>query len=150
MPRTASLLGGDGNGGAYDWGNMVLDPDASTPDIQRQAIGALTHDTGVAVHTYYAYSGSGAYNRDVPIALTNTFRFSNARYASNNSNSSIPSPNLNNMINPNLDARFPVLLGIIDTYINGHEVVVDGYGYNCLYLIPSPQPGLDGDRGRLV
>ena len=83
--RTAFLLGGDGNGGAYDWNNMVLDPDASTSDIQRQAIGALTHDTGVAVHTYYAYSGSAANNSDVHFALTNTFGFSNARYAYNDS-----------------------------------------------------------------
>ncbi len=60
---TESLRGGAGIGGAYDWGNMVLDPDASTPDIQRQAIGALTHDAGVAVHTNYAYSGSGAYSQ---------------------------------------------------------------------------------------
>ncbi len=83
LPRTASLLGSDGYGGAYDWGNMVLAPDDNTPDIQRQAIGALTHDTGVAVQTSYALSGSGAYNRDVPFALTNTFGFSNARYAYN-------------------------------------------------------------------
>ena len=48
------LIGGDGSGGAYDWSNMVLDPDGSTPDLQRQAIGALTHDAGVAVHTSYA------------------------------------------------------------------------------------------------
>jgi hypothetical protein len=33
------------------------------------------------------------------------------------------------MINPNLDARFPVLLGVVATTI-GHEVVVDGYGYD--------------------
>ena len=66
--------------------------------------------------------------------MTNTFGFSNARYAYNNSYYSIPSPNLNNMINPNLDARFPVLLGIIDASVIGHEVVVDGYGYNIATL----------------
>ena len=60
----------------------------------------------------------------------NTFGFGNARYAYNNSYYSIPGPNLNNMINPNLDARFPVLLGIIDASVIGHEVVVDGYGYD--------------------
>lgn len=129
--RTAFLRGGDGDGGAYDWANMVLDPDAITPESQRQAIGALTYDTGVAVKTFYSFSGSGANNRDVPSALTNTFGFSNARYAYNNHpNLSIPSPNLNHMINPNLDARFPVLLGIIDASNLGHEVVVDGYGYS--------------------
>ena len=125
---TESLLGGAGIGGAYDWGNMVLAPDANITTTQREAIGALTHDTGVAVGTNYTSSGSSAYNSVVPFALTNTFKFSNARYA-NNSNYSIPGPNLNNMINPNLDAQFPVLLGIIGTTI-GHEVVVDGYGYD--------------------
>ena len=129
LPRTAFLLGGDGNGGPYDWVNMVLDPDENTGDIQRRAIGALTHDAGVAVHTSYTGSGSGAYNKNVPSALTDTFGFSNARYAYN-SKLNIPSANLNNMINPNLDARFPVLLGIIDPITLGHEVVVDGYGYN--------------------
>ena len=130
----AYLLGGDGDGGAYDWVNMVLDPDASTLPIQRQAIGALTHDTGVAVQTSYTASASGANNQYVSSALTNTFGFSNARYAYNNSYYSIPSANLNNMINPNLDARFPVLLGIIDASILGHEVVVDGYGYSSATL----------------
>ena len=60
--RTTWLLGGSGAGGAYDWNSMVLDPDPTTPETNRQAIGALTHDTGVAVHTYYADSGSGAKN----------------------------------------------------------------------------------------
>ena len=130
----AYLLGGDGNGGAYDWFNMILDPDASSLPIQRQAIGALTHDTGVAVQTSYTASASGANNQYVSAALTNIFGFSNARYAYNNSYYSIPSANLNNMINPNLDARFPVLLGIIDASILGHEVIVDGYGYSSATL----------------
>ena len=51
---SAFLLGGDGNGGPYEWASMVEDPDENTGDTTRQAIGALTHDTGVAVQTYYA------------------------------------------------------------------------------------------------
>jgi len=131
--RNAWLRGGDGYGSAYDWANMVLDPDSATPEIKRQAIGALTHDAGVAVHTNYTDTGSGAYNRYVHVALKDTFGFGNARYAYN-SNYSIPSANLNNMINPNLDAQSPVLLGIIDAATNGHEIVVDGYGYNSSTL----------------
>jgi hypothetical protein len=130
----AYLRGGDGNGGPYNWGSMVVDPDASTPDSARQAIGALTHDTGVAVQTSYTASASGANNQYVAGALKNSFGFSNVCYAYNNSYYSIPSANLNNMINPNLDARFPVLLGIIDASILGHEVVVDGYGYSSATL----------------
>lgn len=133
-PTPAWLQGGDGNGGPYNWGSMVLDPNVNTGDTERQAIGALTHDTGVAVQTSYALSGSGAYNSNVLTALTNTFGFSNARYAYDGSYYSIPIANLNNMINPNLDARFPVLLGIIDPNVTGHEVIVDGYGYNSSTL----------------
>jgi hypothetical protein len=129
-PTTESLLGGAGIGGTYDWGNMVLAPDANITTTQREAIGALTHDAGVAVGTNYTVWGSSAYNSAVPLALTNTFKFGNAHYAYNNSYYSIPGPNLNHMINPNLDARFPVLLGIIDASTIGHEVVVDGYGYD--------------------
>jgi len=128
------LLGGDGNGGPYDWASMVEDPDENTGDTARQAIGALTHDTGVAVQTSYAALASGANNGIVPSVLMNTFGFGNARYAYNNSYYSIPGPNLNSMINPNLDARFPVLLGIIDASVIGHEVVVDGYGYSSATL----------------
>ena len=127
---SAFLRGGDGNGGPYEWASMVEDPDENTGDTARQAIGALTHDTGVAVQTSYTALASGANNGIVPSVLMNTFGFSNARYAYNNSYYSIPGPNLNNMINPNLDARFPVLLGIIDASVIGHEVVVDGYGYS--------------------
>ena len=58
---------------------MVLDPDASTTDTQRQAIGALTYDAGVAVHMRYRLS-SGAYTIDVPLALTGTFGYGNAIY----------------------------------------------------------------------
>ena len=112
---------------------MVLDPDASTPDIQRQAIGTLTHDAGVTVHMSYNNLASGAYTRNVPIALTDVFGFSNVRYAYN-ANYTIPSANLNNMINPNLDAQSPALLAILDDSNNGHMVVVDGYGYSVSTL----------------
>jgi hypothetical protein len=130
VPTNAYLRGGDGLGGPYEWASMVEDPDANTGDTARQAIGALTHDTGVAVQTSYTALASGANNGIVPSVLMNTFGFGNARYAYNNSYYSIPGPNLNHMINPNLDARFPVLLGIIDASVIGHEVVVDGYGYS--------------------
>jgi len=128
VPRNAWLRGGDGNGGPYDWTNMVLDPDASTGDVARQAIGALTHDAGVAVQTSYAYDGSGSFTRHVPVALTGTFGYSNAIFGAN-SIYNIPNGNLLTMINPNLDAAFPAILGILDNANTGHEVVIDGYGY---------------------
>jgi hypothetical protein len=134
VQKTASLRGGDGAGGPYDWNNMVLDPDANTTEIQRQAIGALTYDAGVAVHMWYAADGSGAYTWDACRALLDTFGYNNAKYGNNWPNGSIPSANLNNMINPNLDAQFPAILGITDNKNNGHEIIVDGYGYNVSTL----------------
>jgi hypothetical protein len=110
---------------------MVLAPDVNITPTQRQAIGALTHDAGVAVHMDYAALGSGTDAIYIPTALKETFGFSNAIYAYNNS-STIPSPNLNHMINPNLDAQFPALLAIMGAI--GHAVIVDGYGYNVSTL----------------
>jgi hypothetical protein len=128
IDRTVWLLGGDGNGGPYAWSNMPLDPNATTSVLERQAIGALTHDTGVAIQTSYKTSGSGAYNRNVPGALTGTFGYANAIFGAN-SIYNIPNGNLMNMLNPNLDASYPTMLGILDNTSIGHEVVVDGYGY---------------------
>ena len=105
------LLGGDGSGGLYAWSRYGREPDASTSDTARQAIGALTHDTGVAVQTSYTASASGANNQYVAGALMNTFGYSNACYAYNNSYYTIPSANLNNMINPNLDSPAPGPVG---------------------------------------
>ncbi len=133
MYTRVPLRGGDGAGGPYDWNNMVLNPDASTTDIQRQAIGSLTYDAGVAVHMQYTATSSGAYTKYVPIALKDTFGYGNAVYGNNYPNS-MPATNLLNMINPNLDARYPALLGIIDAIGNGHEIIVDGYGYNLSTL----------------
>ena len=136
VQQNCYLRGGDGAGGPYNWNDnfMVLDPNANTTDPQRQAIGALTYDAGVAVHMQYADGGSGAYTNNVPTALTGTFGYANAQYGYDSNYPSIPSAYLINMINPNLDAKYPAILGINDTANNGHMVVVDGYGYNVSTL----------------
>ena len=48
------LRGGDGAGGPYAWNQMVYVPGASATEQQRQAIGTLTADIGVAAGTSYA------------------------------------------------------------------------------------------------
>jgi hypothetical protein len=132
VTQPARLRGGDGSGGPYDWANMVLSPDASITEVQCQAIGALTYDVGVAVHMQYTLSSSGAYSQYVASALTGPFGYSNARFGTNY-NYSLPSANLTSMINPNLDAGFPAILGISSSG-SGHEIGVDGYGYNSSTL----------------
>lgn len=128
-PRTGCLRGGDGYGGPYAWADMVLDPDCSTTEAQRETIGALCSDVGVSVNMNYCSGGSGAY-LDNAKSLKNTFGYSNA-VEGNNRGANI-GVGLNGMINPNLDAGFPVLLGIVGT--SGHAIVADGYGYHTAVL----------------
>jgi sugar lactone lactonase YvrE len=123
-----SLRGGDGNGGPYDWGNMPLDPSGGANSTQRAAIGALTCDAGVAVHMGYMPTGSGASASDAKTALVSTFKYGNAVIDERtNLNGGVA---LTGMINPNLDARLPVVFGI-DNSSGGHCVVCDGYGYDA-------------------
>jgi PKD repeat protein len=115
-----SLRGGDGLGGPYQWSLMPLVPGVSTTEQQRQAIGALTADIGVASRTAYAAGDSSAY---LPKSvLESVFHYANAIGAMG-IDSQFP-----DQVLPNLDSRFPVYL-----LINGatnHAVVCDGYGYN--------------------
>ncbi|MCK4886670.1 MAG: C10 family peptidase, partial [Planctomycetes bacterium] len=131
LSQTAYTRGGDGSGGPYNWGDMVLDPDCSTTLAQHQAIGALCYDAGVSVGMDYASAGSGADTMATKDALTSTFGYSNARKGYN-SGSNIGA-GLNGMVNPNLDAGLPVIFGITGSS-GGHAILTDGYGYNSSTL----------------
>jgi streptogramin lyase len=122
------LRGGDGKGGPYDWADMPLDPINATP-VQCAAIGALTYDAGVAVHMQYSdtVSGSTASLNDAQTALLTTFKYANAIITE--ASTINVGFDLQDMINPNLDAHRPVVFGI-DNLIGGHCIVCDGYGYS--------------------
>jgi hypothetical protein len=125
--RSESLRGGNGTGGPYNWGNsMPLVPSSSTTDDQRQAIGALTHDAGVSVNMIYSNTGSGADTNEAADAFRSVFMYSNAKKGYN-SGSNLPPTQRDNMVNPNLDAGYPIIFGI--TGAGGHAIVCDGYGY---------------------
>jgi len=123
--RQQTTRGGDGLGGAYDWSQMPLVPNATSTDAQRQMIGALTFDAGTAVNMNYASDGSGAYMTTATAALRTTFKYSNAIFGSNAGE--LTGNGLAEMVQPNLDAGFPVLFGISGD--GGHAIVCDGYGY---------------------
>lgn len=126
-PLTYYLLGGNGSGGPYLWDNMPVVP-PSTPSLaQRQAIGALIADAAASVQMSYTATNSSASPRNAKNALLSTFKYANAVYGANG-NANIGA-GLTNMLNPNLDARCPVLLSIQRTD-GGHAVIADGYGYN--------------------
>jgi len=131
--RSESLRGGDGSGGPYNWSSMTLDPDASTGTTARRAIGALTHDAGVSVNMKYTTGGSSSDTLDAADKLIDTFYYSNARKGLNSYNN-ISGAKLNLMLNPNLDAKYPAIIGVTRPGGDGHAIVIDGYGYNLSTL----------------
>jgi uncharacterized repeat protein (TIGR02543 family) len=141
VAQTTQLLGGNGTGGPYQWTNMPLSPNNPNTN-QAMAIGYLTHDAGVAINMAYTSNNSASTTYLARQALRNTFKFANAAYYENEG-SGITGPDLMNMINPNLDARLPVMLGV--EYDGGHSVVCDGYGYSSSTLFHHLNLGFAGD-----
>jgi hypothetical protein len=141
VAQPASIRGGNGAAGNYDWANMAADPLASgVNETQRQAIGALTYDAGVSVGMSYspmANGGSSADTLDAATAFRNTFKYTNAKNAFNDWNN-FRFADLYDIVNPNLDAGYPVLFGIRRPVAGGshgyHAIAADGYGYHLLTL----------------
>ncbi|MHC4123532.1 MAG: C10 family peptidase [Planctomycetota bacterium] len=123
-PQTAYL-----RGGPYNYSNMPLNPLNGTTEAQRQAIGELCYDAGVAVEMQYTAYSSGAFMDTARNEIVDTFNYNNAIYASD-WRYGLSKSKLNGMINPNLDSGNPVLLGITESGVpGGHAVIADGYGY---------------------
>ncbi|MBN2593726.1 MAG: C10 family peptidase [Sedimentisphaerales bacterium] len=145
--QNTNTRGGDGLGGAYSWSDMPLRPSEdcnNLTEIQRQAIGALCYDTGIAVEMQYESDGSGALMPDAKEAMVDLFQYSNVvlGYDSSRNIHSV----LKEMINPNLDAKAPVILAISDPFDpnGGHAVVCDGYGYESSTLYHHLNMGWNG------
>jgi hypothetical protein len=127
---------------------MVLKPAeaGALTTAQRQAIGALCHDAGVAARMAYAAGGSGTEMTNERNALVNVFGYTNAVNAYNTTYTNLGAVLLA-MINPNLDAGFPVILGLTghdggSTY--GHAILSDGYGYHTSTLYHHLNMGWEG------
>lgn len=126
--------GGDGQGGPYDWANMLALPECGNPS-QLKAIGALCYDAGVSVGMEYSEEGSSASTTNASAALVNSFNYMNAVEGLNvqDGNAVNVGAILMEMINPNLDAGRPVILAIKGLH-NGqqsdHAIVCDGYGFD--------------------
>lgn len=111
----------------YVWSNMPLQPDSGITLTERQAIGALCYHAAESVDTTYTSTGSSASPSDAKQELQDTFHYSNSIYGWYNNNNI--GAGLNGMVNPNLDASYPVILSVGGSSV-GHAVVCDGYGYN--------------------
>jgi hypothetical protein len=137
VEQTAYTRGGDGSGGPYQWSDMVLAHDCSTSEMQRQAIGTLCYDAGVAVKMGYSTGASSASTYAATEAFKTVFKYSHAVRGYNWDSVSKDfhniGPGLNGMVNPNRDAGNPVILAIVRED-GGHAVLCDGYGYNSSTL----------------
>jgi len=126
----AYTRGGDGRGGPYLWDDMVLVPTCSITTDQRRALGALCYDAAISVNTVFQSDSSQTDTFRAKDALVETFMYAGAVTGYNGGNNI--GAGLIGMINPNLDAKDPVILGIQGT--GSHAVVCDGYGYNSSTL----------------
>jgi len=125
----------------YIWTDMPLQPDSGITLTERQAIGALCYHAAESVNTTYTSTGSSAYPSDAKQALQDTFYYSNSIFGWNNNNNI--GAGLNKMVNPNLDAGYPVILSV-GRPGGGHALVCDGYGYNVSTLYHHLNMGWSG------
>ena len=115
-------------GGTYSWDAMPYAPGAATSDSEREAIGKICYDAGVAVRMHYDSDGSGAYGDAVAYVLKNVFGFANAQYAYPEDSDDFAKV-VQDAILTNLDAGYPVILGVTNPANEGHAILADGYGY---------------------
>ena len=148
------------HGGRFDWANMIeeVTPDnaKSVTELNRQALGYLMSDIGIALKSDYSVLLTIALPYDDELALKETFGYrqaftffdnTSANEAYNGSGYVTGKRGLYNdavkakIVYANLDAGLPVLLGIYgypSGYIgnknswSGHAVVGDGYGFNTV------------------
>ena len=116
-------------GGTYDWSLMPFVPTSSITDDEREMIGRLCYDAGVSMRMNYGFGdggSSGALGGFEIEPLKSVFGYANAESYMLRSGS-LSSSVIKAAILANLDAGYPVLLGIQGD--GGHAIVADGYGY---------------------
>ena len=79
---------------------------------------------------------------DASAALKNVFKYSNSICGGDGTDNI--GAGLTTMLNPNLDAGFPCLLGIYCGSAGGHAIVADGYGYDSSTLYHHLNMGWSG------
>ena len=120
-------------GGLYDWDAMPFTEAECTTDVQREALGHLAFDFGVAAHMSW-YNAKYSFSSTLLSveALQGYFGYSSARtYMTTIERMGIAgNDNYRNAILASLDAGMPVSIGIRTASNQGHQLVVDGYGFD--------------------
>ena len=134
--------------GDYDYDNMPLVPEAysgvswyegGATEAQRQAIGKLTYNCSVAMQTWWDEYESSSGGAGAASVLTGDIGYANAVVCACETDLA-DAGFRNRIICSNLDAGFPVLLGIVR-----HEVIADGYGYSGETLYTHINLGWSGE-----
>ena len=110
-------------GGTYDWQNMPRGF-SSLSSVQKQAVGQLCYDFGVATKMNWGPQASGTLNILLVEAFKDVFGYASAAAYSHFDGNVMPDDLVERAVLANLDARSPVALGLY-----GHTAVADGYGY---------------------
>ena len=128
-PRMLTMIGG-----LYDWKSMTecfTDDNWNLPEKNREAIGHLTYDVGVASSMGYTDTevGSGTQTDYMVEALKSVFGYASAMVKQCDVDCGTPlTDEIRSAIFGSLDAGMPVSASIRGN--GGHSVVFDGYG--CL------------------
>lgn len=109
-------------GGIYDWDSMPDKFDVLS-SAQREAVGRLCYDFGVAARMDYAPGGSGSWGCLLGDAFLEVLGYASAKIYGISSDV-FSDDIVERAILANLDAGCPVVLGI-----DGHEINADGYGF---------------------
>ena len=109
-------------GGAFDWDNMTADPQNASDltEVNREAIGKLTYNCGLAVNMNYGWDGSNNGRGIEGHVYESEFGYGGSEYVYCDSFEKFA-----NSLFANFDARQPCTCNI-----PGHEVVGDGYGFS--------------------
>ena len=128
-----------GESRVYDWANMKLLPKSGATETEREAIGRLAYDVGVALHSGYTSGGTGADPQELGHLYQDDYDYASGVMYWNEAGWDSGVGGLHTreirdkVIYANLDAKRPVQLGIYgwDSYGEwaGHSVVCDGYGF---------------------
>lgn len=136
-------------GGTYDWAGMPLVPEAysrapgyagGATEAQRQAIGRVTYDCGVAMQMNWKSAGSGSGGAAAHGPLKEVFGYADAHTTTAGLDDA---EYRTRILRTNLDAGLPVMLGITGPN-GGHEVIADGYGYSAGVLYTHLNLGWSG------
>lgn len=120
------------NGGTYNWNLMPLNPyTTGYSDAERESIGRLVFDVGVALRTTFGTAYGSAANAAAAMhALPDNFHYANAQaiWFNQSQNFAFTPERFQQLVVPSLDAGLPVVLSVNGTD-GGHAIVADGYGF---------------------